>query len=102
MKNIRQFFKNKDFLLDEPEVEELIDYCEQLQDEIVEFNYQKTINKELAMKDMLSEILKACNDIQKKQAEATRFGLDSPDFEASIKNLKNYINERCNDERIYL
>jgi hypothetical protein len=26
-------------LLDEPEVEELLDYCEQLQDEIVELKY---------------------------------------------------------------
>ena len=68
MKNIRNLFKDKDFLLDEPEVEELLDYCEQLQDEIVEFNYQKNNNKELAMKDMLTEILKACTEAQKQQA----------------------------------
>lgn len=102
MKNIRNLFKNKDFLLDEPEVEELLEYCEQLQDEIVEFNFQKNNNKELAMKDMLREIVKACNEAQKQQAEAVRFGLEAPDFEASISNLKKYINERCNDERIYL
>jgi peptidoglycan hydrolase CwlO-like protein len=102
MKNIRNLFKNKDFLLEEPEVENLITYCEELQDEIVEFNYQKTQNKELALKDMLAEILKACNETQKQQAEATRFGLEAPDFEAAINNLKKYINERCNDERIYL
>jgi 6-phosphogluconate dehydrogenase len=102
MKNIRNLFKNKDFLLDEPEVEELIVYCEQLQDDIVEFKYQQTQNKELAMKDMLREIVKACSEAQKKQAEALRFGLEAPDFEAAVTNLKNYINERCNDERIYL
>jgi hypothetical protein len=102
MKNIRNLFKNKDFLLDEPEVEELLDYCEQLQDEIVEFNFQKNNNKELAMKDMLREIVKACNETQKQQAESLRFGLEAPDFEAAVTNLKNYINERCSDERIYL
>jgi 6-phosphogluconate dehydrogenase len=102
MKNIRNLFKNKDFLLDEPEIEELLDYCEQLQDEIVEFNFQKNNNKELAMKDMLREIVKACNEAQKQQAEALRFGLEAPDFEAAVTNLKNYINERCSDERIYL
>ena len=102
MKNIRNLFKDKDFLLDEPEVEQLLEYCEQLQDEIVEFKYQQTLSKELAMKDMLREILKACNAAQKQQAEALRFGLEAPDFEAAITNLKNYINERCRDERIYL
>ena len=54
------------------------------------------------MKDMLTEILKACNETQKQQAEALRFGLEAPDFEAAITNLKKYINERCRDERIYL
>ena len=44
MKSIREIFKNKDYLLDEPEVEELMDYCEALQDEIVEFKFQKTNN----------------------------------------------------------
>jgi hypothetical protein len=102
MKNIQHLFRNKDYLLDEPEVEQLLAYCEQLQDEIVEFKYQQTLNKELAMKDMLREILKACNEAQKQQAEGLRFGLEAPDFEAAITHLKNYINERCRDERIYL
>ncbi len=102
MKNIRNLFNNKDFLLDEPEVEELLEYCEQLQDEIVEFKYQQTQNKEIFMKDMLREIVKACSQAQKQQEEALRFGLESPNFEAAITNLKNYINEQCNDQRIYL
>ncbi len=102
MKNIRKIFEKNDFLLDEPEVEELLQYCEELQDQIIEFNYQQTLNKELAMKDMLTEILKACNETQKQQAEALRFGLEAPDFEAAITHLKNYINERCRDERIYI
>jgi hypothetical protein len=102
MKNLRNLFKDKDFLLDEPEVEQLLAYCEQLQDEIVEFKYQQTLSKDIALKDMLREILKACNAAQKQQAEAVRFGLEAPDFEAAITNLKNYINERCRDERIYL
>ena len=38
MKSIREIFKNNPTLLDEPEVAQLIKYCEQLQDEIVEFN----------------------------------------------------------------
>jgi hypothetical protein len=43
-----------------------LDYCEQLQDEIVEFKFQKTNNKELAMLDMLNEVIKGCNAIEKE------------------------------------
>ena len=53
MKSIREIFKNNPSLLNEPEVTQLLEYCEQLQDEIVEFKFQKTTNKELAMLDML-------------------------------------------------
>ena len=53
MKSIREIFKTNPSLLDEPEVAQLLNYCEQLQDEIVEFKFQKTNNKELAMLDML-------------------------------------------------
>ena len=35
MKSTREIFKTNPSLLDEPEVAQLLDYCEQLQDEIV-------------------------------------------------------------------
>ena len=102
MKSIREIFKNKDYLLDKPEVEELMDYCEALQDEIVEFKLQQAKNKELAMLDMLKEVLKGCNAIEKEQMEHERFGYEAPNYQATISNLKRYILERCRDEKIYL
>ncbi|MCZ8230016.1 MULTISPECIES: hypothetical protein [unclassified Flavobacterium] len=102
MKSIREIFKNKDYLLDEPEVVELMDYCEALQDEIVEFKFQQAKNKELAMLDMLKEVLKGCNAIEKEQMEHERFGYEAPNYQATISNLKSYILERCRDEKIYL
>jgi hypothetical protein len=102
MKNIRQLFKDKKFLLDEPEVEQLLDYCEELQDEIVEFKFEKENNKQLIMLDMLKEVIKGCNAIEKEQMEHERFGYEAPNYQATISNLKNYILERCKDERIYL
>jgi len=39
MKSIREIFKNNPSLLDEPEVMQLLNYCEELQDEIVEFKF---------------------------------------------------------------
>jgi hypothetical protein len=102
MKNIRQLFKDKEYLLDEPEVEKLMDYCEEMQDEIVEFKFEKTNNKELAMLDMLKEVIKGCEAIQKEQYEHERFGYDAPDYQDTIKNLKTYIQGRCRDLKIYL
>jgi hypothetical protein len=102
MKSTREIFKNSPSLLDKPEVKQLLDYCEQLQDEIVEFKFQKTNNKELAMLDMLKEVIKGCNAVEKEQMEHERFGYDSPDYQETISNLKRYIYERCRDEKIYL
>jgi hypothetical protein len=102
MKSIREIFKNKDYLLDEPEVEKLLDYCEQLQDEIVEFKFEKEKNKELVMLDMIREVIKGCNAIQNEQAEHERFGYEAPNYQETINNLKSYILERCRDERIWL
>lgn len=102
MKSIRELFKNNPSLLDEPEVSQLLDYCEQLQDEIVEFKFQKTNNKELAMLDMFKEVIKGCNAIEKQQMEHERFGFEAPAYQETISNLKNYIYGRCKDEKIYL
>ena len=102
MKSIREIFKNNPSLLNEPEVAQLLEYCEQLQDEIVEFKFQKTNNKELAMLDMLKEVIKGCDAIEKEQAEHERFGYDAPNYQETISNLKRYILDRCRDEKIWL
>ncbi len=102
MKSIQELFKTNPSLLGEPEVAQLLEYCEQLQDEIVEFKFQKTNNKELAMLDMLKEVIKGCNAIEKKQMEHERFGYEAPDYPATISNLQRYILKRCQDEKIYL
>ncbi|MEP6806958.1 MAG: hypothetical protein ABI892_20685 [Flavobacterium sp.] len=102
MKSVREIFKSKEYLLNEPEVEKLVEYCEELQDEIVELKFQKTNNKELAMLDMIKEVIKGCNAIEKEQMEHERFGYEAPDYEATISNLKNYIYGRCRDEKIWL
>lgn len=102
MKSIREIFKNNPSLLNEPEVTQLLEYCEQLQDEIVEFKFQKTNNKELAMLDMLKEVIKGCDAIEKEQAEHERFGYDAPNYQETISNLKRYVLKRCQDEKIWL
>lgn len=102
MRSVREIFKNKEYLLEEPEVEKLVAYCEELQDEIVEFKFQKNNNKELAMLDMLKEVIKGCNSIEKEQMEHERFGYEAPNYETTISNLKQYIYNRCREEKIWL
>lgn len=102
MKTPREIFKNKPYLLDEPEVEQLLDYCEELQDQIVDYKFEKEKNKETALIDMIKEVLKGCNAIQKEEAEHERFGYEAPNYPETIANLKNYILERCKDEKIWI
>mgnify|MGYP003574882545 CR=1 FL=1 len=102
MKSIREIFRNKEHLLDEPEVKQLAAYCEELQDEIVEFKFQKTDNKELPLIDMIKEVIKGCEALEKEQMEHERFGYDAPDYKSTVSNLKNYIYGRCREEKIWI
>ncbi|GIQ58907.1 hypothetical protein Flavo103_20430 [Flavobacterium collinsii] len=102
MKSVQEIFKNKEYLLEEPEVEKLVEYCKELQDELIEFKFQKTNNKELAMLDILKEVIKGCNVVEKEQMEHERFGYEVPNYQATISNLKSYIYSRCRDEKIWL
>lgn len=102
MKNKLEIFKKAPDLLDEPEVQELLDYCERLEDELVDLKFDKEKSKELIMLDMIKEVIKGCNAIQKEQMEHDRFGYEAPNYQATISNLKSYILEICRINKIYL
>lgn len=102
MKNKLDIFKKAQDLLDEPEVQELLDYCERLEDELVDLKFEKDKNKELILLDMVKEVIKGCNALEKEQLEHERFGYEAPNYQDTIMNLKNYILEICRDNRIWL
>ena len=102
MKNKLEIFKKAQDLLDEPEVQELLDYCERLEDELVDLKFEKEKSKELIMLDMIKEVIKGCNAIEKEQLEHERFGYEAPNYQATISNLKSYILEICRINKIYL
>jgi len=102
MKKPSDLFKNKPHLLEEIEVEQLLEYCEKLQDELVDLKFDQNANKQLIMLDMLKEIVKACEETEKQQREFIRFGLEPPDFEESISNLKRFLIARCRENGIWL
>lgn len=102
MKKPRDIFKNKPELLEEPEVKALLEYCENLESELVDFKFEKQDNKELVLLDMIKEVLKGCNALEKEQMEHERFGYEAPDYQETISNLKSYIHEICRINKIYL
>lgn len=102
MKSIRSIFKDKAHLMDEPCVDELIEYTRELEGEIIELNSKKESNKELILLDMIREIMKGCNAMEKEQYEHERFKFEAPDYKEGISNLKEYIMKRCKDEKIRL
>ena len=102
MRNKLEIFKKAQDLLEEPEVQVLLDYCETLEDELVDFKFEKNKNKELIMLDMIKEVIKGCKDIEKEQLEHERFGYEAPNYQETISNLKSYILEICRINKIYL
>ncbi len=102
MKKPLDFFKTNPALLDEPEVQQLLAYCESLEDELVDFKFEKANNKELVMLDMLKEVVKSCAEIHKLEVEHERFGYPLPDYSEAIRSLRSYIYEmnRINKLRI--
>lgn len=102
MKNKLEIFKKAPDLLDEPEVQQLLEYCEKLEDELIDLKFEKNKNKELVLLDMIKEVVKGCNALEKEQMEHDRFGYEVPNYEATITNLKKYLLEICRDNQIYL
>lgn len=86
----------------EPEVIQLLEYCEKLQDEIVDYKFDKQQDKQLIFLDIIREIIKGCNEVEKEQMEYERFGYEAPNYQATISNLKSYILEICKDNQVYL
>lgn len=93
MKNINQIFKNNTSLMDHPEVDELIEYCRDLEEKVLETKIQDTYDKEHMLKTMLSDILTSCREYEQNKILEERYPqlykkIDADDL---VKNLMNYI-----------
>ena len=96
MKNITQIFQGNEHLMDLKPVEELIDYCRELEGQVIERKIQDEYDKEKHYAQMFKEIYQSCNDTLKDDEIAERFK-ETPrvDFKETIFNLKNYMLEMC-------
>jgi hypothetical protein len=93
MKNINQIFQNNKKLLQTPEVIELVEYCRELEGQVLERKVDDTYNKEHMLKTMLSDILSSCREYEENKILQDRYPemyqkIDADDL---VKNLMEYI-----------
>jgi hypothetical protein len=102
MKSINQIFKNNPSLLNEDEVNELVEYCLELEDTVVE--YKQREDKTVVLKQLVMEIKKSCFDLLKEEEKAERWPdeFEKINFKETIVNLDKYISLYCQQNKIYL
>jgi len=102
MRSINQIFKGNEHLMDLEPVDSLIDYCMELEDEVVE-NKQKS-DQTIILKQLISEINKSCFELLEDDKKSERWSNDFEkiDFKESIVNLREYIIKYCLDNKINL
>lgn len=103
MRSIAQIFRTNPSLIDEPEVETLIEYCRELEDETVNLKQSDTKVMEDKLAEVVRDIYNSVNLTIKQQEESIRFGETEPvDFEECVTNLKRYILDFARDNKFRL
>jgi len=103
MKSIHQIFKGNEHLMDLAPVEELIEYCQELEGDVMERKINDKYDKEHVLKGMLKDIRTSINDTLEEDEESIRFNeIPRVDFKEAVKNLKKFISEMCYVNNIIL
>jgi len=79
--------------MDEPEVQELVEYTRELEEMVLQRKIEDSYDKEHMLKTMLSDILTSCRDMEETNKMSERYPdmYEKSDAESLVKNLKNYI-----------
>lgn len=93
MKSISQIFQGNEHLMDLYPVEELIDYCRDLEGQVLERKIEDTYDKEQMLRTMLSDILSSCEEYEQNKILEERYPelYKKVDADNLVKNLMNYI-----------
>ena len=93
MKNISQIFQGNEHLMDLSPIEELIEYTQELEGQVLERNIEDTYNKEHMLKTMLSDILSSCREYEENKILEERYPelYQKVDADSLVKNLMDYI-----------
>ena len=93
MKNINQLFRRNPSLLDNPEIQELIVYTQELEGEVLDRKIDDNYDKEHMLKSMLSDILSSCREYEDNKILQNRYPdlYKNIDADTLVKNLMVYI-----------
>jgi hypothetical protein len=93
MKSISQIFKGNEHLMDLQPVEELIEYTQELEGQVLEIKVEDTYDKEHMLRSMLSDILSSCREYEENKILQDRYPdlYQSIDADTLVKNLMAYI-----------
>lgn len=86
-------FKGEEYLMDFAPVDELIEYCRELEGLVYDKKIEDNYSKDHILKSMLEDILESCVDMEKTIETNKRYPelTKKVDPESLIKFLKNYI-----------
>lgn len=93
MKSIWQIFKGNEHLMDLGPIEELIDYTQELEGQVMERKIEDSYDKEHMLKSMLSDILSSCREYEENKILQDRYPelYQKVDADSLVKNLMDYI-----------
>lgn len=91
MKSIKQIFKYNQDLMSVPEVMELIEYCNSLEEQVIDDKQIKQFSFEDKLTELVREIYIGIKDVDRQKEEHIRFKYEEPNYEACIENLKRYL-----------
>ena len=92
MRSIHQIFQGNEHLMDLSPVEELIEYTQELEGQVLERKIEDTYDKEEIYLQILKDIYESCNQTLEDQKTSDRFKEIPPvDFKMAIINLKKYL-----------
>ena len=93
MKNIKQLFRKNPNLLENKEVQELIEYTQELEGQLLERKIEDSYDKEHMLKSMLSDILDSCREYEENKILEERYPelYKKVDAVSLVRNLMDYI-----------
>jgi len=102
MKTINQIFENDKHIFNNPAVQELIDYCYELEDQVIENKQSLDVSFETKLTGLINEIYDSIKQVLDDDKEADRFKeIDNIDFKEAMINLKKYLDEFSRYNRFY-
>lgn len=95
MRSISQIFKDNEHLMDLGPVEELIDYTQELEGQVMETKVNNSYDKEHILKSMLSDILSSCKEYEENKLLQERYPdqYEKVDSDKLVNSLMEYIVE---------